>query len=143
MGKKHKKPKMRVAVLPILMKKYDAKKKPEKKRKIFLVTSRDQGQWIIPTGKLEKKKSNRRVAQLEAFEEAGVIGKLDEKFKLCVLLESPCGKKKRKTIVFLLHVKEILTHWPEKHERRRKAINLIKYANKVSDKKLKHKLLRL
>ena len=144
MGKRHQKLKQRVAVLPILIKKGKCKKKKRwKKCKIYLITSREQGQWIIPTGKLEKNLSNRRVALLEAFEEAGILGKLDEQFKVQVLLQSPCGKKKRKTIVFLLYVKRILNHWPEESERKRKSVSIQTYMKTVSDKKLKRKLLAI
>ena len=144
MGKKHQKLKQRVAVLPILIKKGKRKKKNRwRKCKIYLITSREQGQWIIPTGKLEKNLSNRRVALLEAFEEAGILGKLDEQFKVQVLLQSPCGKKKRKTIVFLLYVKRILNHWPEESERKRKSVSIQTYMKTVSDKKLKRKLLAI
>lgn len=143
MGKKHQKLHKRVAVLPILVKKSKRKKKCKKKCKIYLVTSREQGQWIIPTGKLEKNLSNRRVALLEAFEEAGILGKLDEQFKVEVLLQSPRRKKKRKTIIFLLHVKRILNHWPEESERKRKSMSIERYVKTVSDKKLKRKLLEI
>ncbi len=143
MGKKHQKLKMRIAVLPILMKKCKRKKKRKKKCKIYLVTSREQGHWIIPTGKLEKNLSNRRVALLEAFEEAGILGELDEKFEVQVLLQRPSGKKKRKTIVFLLYVKRILNRWPEDGERKRKAVSIESYVKTISDKKLKQKLLAI
>lgn len=143
MGKKSQKHEKRIAVLPVLIKKSGHKKKRKKKGKIYLVTSREQGQWIIPTGKLEKNLSNRRVALLEAFEEAGILGKLDEQFRVQVLLQSPCGKKKRKTIVFLLYVKRILSQWPEKSERKRKCMSIESYIETVSDKKLKQKLLAI
>ena len=138
MGKKHQKLNKRVAVLPILMENSKNKKKHGKKRKkkckIYLVTSRVQGQWILPTGKLEKNLSNRRVALLEAFEEAGILGKLDAQFKVHVQLQRPCGKKARTTIVFLLYVES---------QRKRKAISIESYIETVSDKKLKKKLLSL
>ncbi len=143
MGKKHQKLKQRVAVLPILIKKSKRKKRRRKKCKIYLITSREQGQWIIPTGKLEKNLSNRRVALLEAFEEAGILGKLDDEFKAQVLLHSPRGKKKRKTIVFLLYVKRILNHWPEQSERKRKSVSIQAYVKTVSDKKFKRKILAI
>ncbi|MGQ7846459.1 hypothetical protein ACUNV4_18405 [Granulosicoccus sp. 3-233] len=143
MGKKHQKLKKRVAVLPVLMKKCRKNKKRKKKCKIYLITSRAHSHWIIPTGKLEKNLSNRRVALLEAFEEAGVLGKLDEQFRIQVLLRRPHCKKKRKTIVFLLYVNRILNHWPEERERKRKAVSIQSYIKTVSDKKLKKKLLTL
>ena len=143
MGKKHQKLKQRVAVLPILIKKSKHKKKRKKKCMVYMITSREQGQWIIPTGKLEKNLSNRRVALLEAFEEAGIIGELDEQFKVQVLIQSPRGKKKRKTIIFLLYVKRILNEWPEKSERKRKSVSIETYVKTVSDKKLKRNLLAI
>lgn len=143
MGKKHQKLKQRVAALPILVKKSKHKKNRKKKCMVYMITSREQGQWIIPTGKLEKNLSNRRVALLEAFEEAGILGVLDEQFKVQILIQSPSGKKKRKTIVFLLYVKRILNHWPEENERRRKFVSIQTYVKTVSDKKLKKKLLAI
>lgn len=136
MGSKHQKLDERVAVLPVLIE----KKKRKPRCRIYLVTSRCQGTWIIPTGKLEKKLSNRRVAELEAFEEAGVIGKIDERFKLQVWMYSPCGKKKRKTTIYLLHVKRTLRCWPEHKQRKRKSISLEDYMRTVPDKKLKRRL---
>lgn len=136
MGSKHQKLDRRVAVLPVLIE----KKKRKSRCKVYLVTSRGQGNWIIPTGKLEKKISNREVAELEAFEEAGVIGVLDESFRMQVRLYCPRGKKKRKTIVFLLHVKRILNRWPEADERKRKSVSLEDYVRMVPDKKLRRRL---
>lgn len=143
MGKKHEKLKKRVAVLPVLMKKCKSKSSKKKKCKIYLITSRDRGQWIIPTGKLEKNLSNRSVARLEAFEEAGILGKLDEQFKIQIQVQSPRGKRERKTIIFLLHVKRILKKWPEKGERKRKSMSIESYVKTISNKKLKRKLLSI
>ena len=132
MTNKHQDKNERIAVVPIV--------KNHAKLRVYLVTSREQRQWIIPTGKLEKKLSNRKVAALEAFEEAGIIGKLDKHFSERVLLQSPSGKHARKTTVFLLHVKQILKFWPEIRERKRKLVSIKKYLKSISNKKLKRKL---
>jgi len=118
-------------------------KKRKRKRKIYLITSRVHSAWIIPTGKLEKNLSNRRVALLEAFEEAGVLGKLDEQFRMQVLMQRPCSKKKRKTILFLLHVERVLNHWPEEKQRKRKVVSFERYTRTLSNKKLKKRLLAI
>ncbi len=110
--------------------------------KVYLITSREERKWIIPTGKLEKKLNNRQVAALEAFEEAGILGKLDKHFREQVLLQSPNGKHKRKTTVFLLYVKRILKCWPEIHDRKRKLVSLKKYLKSVSNRKLKRELAK-
>jgi 8-oxo-dGTP pyrophosphatase MutT (NUDIX family) len=133
MANKHSHHEKRVAVIPILMKKT--------RPKIYLVTSREQGQWIIPTGKTEKRLSNRQVAVLEAFEEAGILGKLDKQFREQVLLQSPGGKYWRQTTVFLLYVKRKLKRWPEIDERKRKLIPVKDYVKTVLNKKLRRKLM--
>jgi 8-oxo-dGTP pyrophosphatase MutT (NUDIX family) len=127
--------KKRIAVIPIVMSKT--------KLRVYLITSRQKRQWIIPTGKLEKKLSNRQVAALEAFEEAGILGKLDKHFRERVSLQSPNGKSERKTTVFLLYVKRILKCWPEIHDRKRKLVSVKKYLKSVSNKKLKRKLAKI
>jgi 8-oxo-dGTP pyrophosphatase MutT (NUDIX family) len=132
MSSKHQHKQERVAVVPVVMKKA--------KPKVYLITSREQGHWIIPTGKMEKKLSNRRVATLEAFEEAGILGKLDRNFRAQVLLQSPCGRHERKTTVFLLYVKRILKTWPEIGERKRKQVSAKEYLQSVSNEKLKRQL---
>jgi 8-oxo-dGTP pyrophosphatase MutT (NUDIX family) len=126
--------KKRIAVVPVVMSKT--------RLKVYLITSREERKWIIPTGKLEKKLNNRQVAALEAFEEAGILGKLDKHFREQVLLQSPSGKHKRKTTVFLLYVKRILKCWPEIHDRKRKLVSLKKYLKSVSNRKLKQKLAK-
>lgn len=132
-SKRHHK-KKRIAVVPVVMNKA--------RLKVYLITSREKRKWIIPTGKLEKKLSNRQVAALEAFEEAGILGKLDKHFREQVLLQSPSGKHKRKTTIFLLYVKRILKCWPEIHDRKRKLVSLKKYLESISDRKLKRKLAK-
>jgi 8-oxo-dGTP pyrophosphatase MutT (NUDIX family) len=137
MGKKQRSKKereRRVAVVPVIVGKH------KRKLKIGLVTPRCSGGWIVPTGKTEKKMSNRQVATLEAFEEAGMLGKLDREFRIDVLLPSPCKQYERRTTVFLLYVKRILKSWPEDDERRRKKVSLKAYLRMVPNQKLKRRL---
>ncbi len=134
MVSKHHFKQKRIAVVPVVVNKT--------KLQVYLITSRQERQWIIPTGKLEKKLSNRQVAALEAFEEAGILGKLDKHFRERVLLQSPSGKRKRKTTVFLLYVKRTLKYWPEIRERKRKLVSMKEYLKSVSNKTLKRKLAK-
>lgn len=46
---------------------------------VLLITSRDTGRWIIPKGWPEKKLNSYEVARLEAWEEAGVKGRVHKK----------------------------------------------------------------
>src|ERR1700758_2793110 len=45
---------------------------------ILLITSRETRRWVIPKGWPMKGKSSAKSAAREAFEEAGVTGKLDK-----------------------------------------------------------------
>lgn len=49
------------------------------KLKVLMITSRDSGRWLIPKGWPIKRRSLRKVAEQEAFEEAGVKGKIARK----------------------------------------------------------------
>lgn len=119
----------RVAVLPVITK--------SNKNKICLVTSRYKRKWILPTGKHEKNRSDREVALLEAFEEAGVKGQLDDTFRKSLLVESPSGRKKRKITLYLIKVDQQLKSWPEKKQRRRVLINPSQIDRYLDDKRLK------
>lgn len=118
----------RIAVIPVVKKRNSCQ--------IYLITSRDRQKWIIPTGKQEKHLSDRQVAELEAYEEAGVKGKLDTSFLMTLHVASPSGRKKRKTHLYLIEVEKQLKDWPEKHQRRRKLVDVKKLDQFVCDKKL-------
>lgn len=125
----------RIAVLPLVKKK--------RKRKVCLVTGRITGKWIPPTGKYEPHISHKRVAALEAFEEAGLIGKLDKKFCKKITYKKSGSGHKRTLKIYRMRVTKVFKDWPEKKQRKRElfAINKIKQA--VSDKKLAKKLAKL
>jgi 8-oxo-dGTP pyrophosphatase MutT (NUDIX family) len=46
---------------------------------ILLLTSRDTKRWVLPKGNIEKKETSRDAAAREAFEEAGVRGKVSKR----------------------------------------------------------------
>jgi 8-oxo-dGTP pyrophosphatase MutT (NUDIX family) len=121
-------PQKRVAVVPVL--------KKNKAHHVCLVTSRCKRKWIIPTGKPEKHLSDEQVALLEAYEEAGVKGKLDKSFRKTIEVCSPSGRKFRKTELFLINVERQLKKWPEMKQRRRKFVDIRKLDRFVCDKKL-------
>ena len=87
---------------------------------VMLVTSRENGRWIIPKGWPKKRKAPYASAAREALEEAGVIGQVGR---------DPIGsysyKKRLKSgavvacevQVFPLEVKNQQKTWPEKGER--------------------------
>src|SRR5690348_17237505 len=86
----------------------------------MLVTSRGKGRWIIPKGWPEKNLTPYACAAKEAYEEAGIVGKIDK---------NPLGTYRYKkrlrsgaTAIFeveayLLQVERQLADWPEKGQR--------------------------
>ena len=118
----------RVAVVPVL--------KKNNTHHVCLVTSRCKRKWIVPTGKPEKHLSNEQVALLEAYEEAGVRGKLDKSFRKTIGVCSPSGRKVRQTELFLINIERRLNKWPEMKQRRRKFVDIRKLDRFVCDKQL-------
>ena len=93
-----------IAALPLL--------KQGKRWYVVLITSRGNGAWIIPKGQPEKNHSDREVAAVEAFEEAGVLGKVRPR-KIATQCR-PTGTEQVNIIVYPLLVEAILNSWPEK-----------------------------
>ncbi|CAG35979.1 NUDIX hydrolase [Desulfotalea psychrophila] len=96
--------------------------KTKKSLKIFLITSRTNGYWILPKGHLVKKKSCIESAAQEAFEEAGIIGCIEG--KKSYLIKYQHHGTKYKIQFFPMEVTEILKKWPEQHQRIRKLVSL-------------------
>jgi len=90
---------------------------PVKDGQICLVTSSSGRRWVIPKGMLETGKSSGEIAMQEAWEEAGLVGRLQP---------TPIGTYHYQkyggtclVTVFLMHVKEVLDDWPERSVRTR------------------------
>jgi 8-oxo-dGTP pyrophosphatase MutT (NUDIX family) len=118
----------RIAVVPVV--------KKNNRHHVCLVTSRCKRKWIVPTGKPEKHLTNKQVALLEAYEEAGVTGKFDKSFRKSIDVSSPSGRKVRRTDLFLINVDRQLNKWPEMKQRRRIFVDIRKLHHFVCDKKL-------
>ncbi|MEI7606683.1 MAG: NUDIX hydrolase [Rhodospirillaceae bacterium] len=110
---------------------------------ILLVTSRDTGRWIIPKGWPEKRTRACDQAAREAFEEAGVLGRVSRK---------PFGSYRyRKQMekravhctvdVYYLEVTKELEDWPESHQRCRRWMSPAEAALAVGDSGLADLLL--
>lgn len=118
---------------------------PYRRRKgrleVLLVTSRRRGRWVIPKGRIEAHLSSRRSARREAFEEAGVKGKMSE---------DPLGWYKHRqngtrepTEVYALHVKVQFDEWPEAGVRRRRWMPLREARRRLAEPGLRRLLDRL
>ena len=119
----------RVAVIPVV--------KRKNKSMVCFITSRTEQKWILPTGKHEKHLPDEEVACIEAFEEAGVSGKLVKSFCKSLKVTSPSGRKKRKVTFYLIEVSKTHKNWPEEHQRKRKLVEIEQLTDYIDNKKLR------
>lgn len=109
------------------------------KLQICLVTSRRSGRWIVPKGWPMDGETPADAAATEAFEEAGLRGKVDNRpigvfsyYKVLSKDELPCI-----AVVYPLRVKKVVNNWPERKERRRKWFSRKRAAALVDDVELR------
>lgn len=115
-------------------------KRSKKKPEVLLVTGRRSGRWMIPKGWPMPGKSLADSAAQEAFEEAGIKGKIEptpigsfRHVKQHLLF----GTLEVDIFVHLLAVERELGNWPEKGERSRKWFAIDEAAERVDSDELK------
>ncbi|MCF1709024.1 NUDIX hydrolase [Tabrizicola sp. J26] len=107
---------------------------------VLLVTSRDTGRWIIPKGWPVEGATDAGSAEREAWEEAGVLGKM---LPLCLGVYAydkvvipgrsiPCV-----VAVYPLRVTELKKRFPERKQRRRKWFSIEDAIRKVAEPELR------
>ncbi len=114
--------------------------------RVMLVTSRGKGRWIIPKGWPEKALEPHVSAAKEAYEEAGILGRMEErpigtyrcKKRLASGETTICRVK-----AYLLEVERQLRDWPEKGQRLTRWMAPKKAARLVSEAGLVRLLLKL
>lgn len=110
------------------------------KPEILLVTSRDTGRWIIPKGWPAAGQSPARSAAREAFEEAGVTGRVSERaigLYSYLKRQEDGGTLPLMVAVFALRVDALAKDYPERHERRRKWMSPERAARLVDEPELR------
>jgi 8-oxo-dGTP pyrophosphatase MutT (NUDIX family) len=122
-----------VAALPF---RRDAKGKVE----VMLITSRDTGRWVIPKGNPIHGLSAPDAAAREAYEEAGVIGRLEDapigEYRYVKRLSLGRRRPTRVT-VFALAVTTQLDTWAERHQRSTRWFSADKAAALVDERDLR------
>jgi len=111
---------------------------------ILVVTSRDTGRWIIPKGWPMKDRKPYEAAAIEAFQEAGIRGKVHKKpvgsYTYLKLLDdgdvAPCIVD-----VFQIEATELATKFKEKGERRLAWVSPDEAARRVREIELKSLLV--
>ena len=116
----------------------------KKSLKLLLITSRRMRRWVLPKGWPVDGMTPAQTAMLEAFEEAGVSGTIEEK---CIGHYSYRKYLKRNSsvpcivAVFPVKVKGLKKRFPEIGQRHRKWFSREKAAAAVSENELKDIIL--
>lgn len=109
------------------------------RQEVLMITSRDTGRWVLPKGWRMDDRSEGETALTEAWEEAGVIGKLSGEtlgtYGALKALEFgppiPCRVE-----VHPVKVEKLSARYPEKGQRRRKWMTLTEAAKSVAEPEL-------
>jgi len=106
---------------------------------VLLVTSRSRGNWIMPKGWPMEGKTPAECAAIEAWEEAGVTGKISERCLGLYTYEKSLEKDTTVPcigMVFPLRVTKTASSFPEIKQRRRKWVTLEKAAKMLFEPEL-------
>lgn len=107
--------------------------------KVMMITSRSRQRWVLPKGHICEGQRARTAAANEAFEEAGVRGRLARRKIGTYLYKKPDEAEDRryKVKVFPMEVDRVADDWPEMRERERKWMNFPAAVNAVNEPELK------
>ncbi len=100
-----------------------------------ILSAGQERQWIIPQGEIEPWQTPIEAGTNEAWEEAGIKGKIEKKPLTSFSYKNQCIKYI--VLYYPLEVKEELRDWPEKMERSRIWINISKAKIKIRNEKLR------
>ncbi|MEI7863017.1 MAG: NUDIX hydrolase [Planctomycetota bacterium] len=107
--------------------------------RICLITSSSGKRWLVPKGNLQKGRDLRETAAQEAWEEAGLLGRVTNRplgsyhfMKLGCLHE---------VVVFRMRVSDAKRNWPERRLRRRRWMRPQKAAERIEHAQLKEIVL--
>ncbi|MDR9393764.1 NUDIX hydrolase [Roseovarius sp. SYSU LYC5161] len=110
------------------------------KPEFLLITSRGSGRWIIPKGWPVDGRTPGESALTEAWEEAGVQGRVIERciglFSYHKEIGDTDGSLPCLALVYPVKVKALARRYPEAGQRRRRWLGRRKAAEKVSDPEL-------
>ncbi len=100
----------------------------------LLVTARSGKRWMFPKGHIDEGLTPIEAAAMEAYEEVGVRGHIDED-RLGRYTYQKWGGSYRVTM-FLMAVERVYDEWPEDHERERCWMSTEKALDKLKNAKL-------
>ena len=113
----------------------------KKQLEIVLITTRRRKRWIFPKGQIEKRLTSLKVAELEAFEEAGIVGRIEKGDDREFAVRR--GSRKVRLKVFPMKCDKLLDDWPEAKERQRIVIRIDEALKMIKGKSLRKCVKRL
>lgn len=93
-----------------------------KRLQIMLVTNKKQTRWILPKGQPEHKQLDVEVALDEAYEEAGIIGQMDDTPGTVLYYTSSTGDVELH--VYRMQIGDLIADWPEQKIRQREMVDI-------------------
>ena len=89
---------------------------------VLLITSRETRRWVIPKGWPMRNLADRNAAKQEAFEEAGIEGKIGKKSMGSYIYNKRMKSGRMQQVqvtVYAMEVSRLLDKWPEQGQRER------------------------
>ncbi len=107
--------------------------------RVLLITSLGTRRWIIPKGNIDPGMTAREAAEMEAFEEAGVMGHVSPASIGSFTYEKVRDEKPtlHQVKVFPLEVRQMLERYPESDSRERQWMTPEEAAEAVDEDELK------
>jgi 8-oxo-dGTP pyrophosphatase MutT (NUDIX family) len=109
---------------------------------VLLVTSRTRRRWILPKGKVPPGMLPSSAAEREAFEEAGVLGRIERAPIPSHRKDHADGLRGERFSVqtFALEVTDELSSWQEMRQRERRWFAMADAINAVQDREIRRML---
>ena len=104
---------------------------PMRNGRVCLITSRSAKRMVIPKGWIEPGQTAGETALQEAWEEAGLVGSLEQEPIGSYLYEKE-GRKYH-VIVFVLRVTSVAQDWPERAFRERSWVSPAGFFDRIDD----------
>jgi 8-oxo-dGTP pyrophosphatase MutT (NUDIX family) len=109
--------------------------------RVCLVTSRSGKRWVVPKGCMERGKTADEIVLQEAWEEAGLVGKVHDE---------PVGSysyrkdgKRHAVKVFVMKVRKVRSKWPEQDRRERRLMRPEKAIARIQENGLRKLMQRI
>ena len=107
---------------------------PLRQGRVCLITSRNGKRWVIPKGWIDPGQTAGETALQEAWEEAGLVGALEQEPIGSYLYEKD-GQRFHVT-VFVMNVTSVEQDWPEREIRQRSWVSPVGFDERIQDEGL-------